>query len=201
MSGSAGEGEVVIVLGKRRYGKSTWLDRYLRPKPRRFVFDPFRKFPAEYLTEEQLIARHEEGLFHPQKAPTLSVGSHFVPDVDLISSIAYLNGHAYLILEECGVTFSKGERISEPLQEAIFLGGHQWLSIALVAQRAASIPIELRSQATRVVSFLQTEEHDVKWLRQYFGDRFEELNTLDKLECLDAENNSVSRYRLSPDWQ
>lgn len=201
MSGSPGEGEVVIIVGKRRYGKSTWLDKYLRPKKRRFVFDPFRKFPAEYLIADEIIERHENGKFRLENSPSLSIGSHFLPDLDLIVAVSYLNGHSYLVIEECGVAFTKGERISEPLQEAVFLGGHQWLSLVFVAQRAASIPIELRSQATRLISFLQTEKNDVRWLEDYFGDRFEEVKTLEKFECLDAENNFVTRYRITPDGQ
>lgn len=199
MSGSAGEREVVIILGKTRYGKSTWLGKFLTNKPRRFIFDPFRKSPAEYLTEQQIIERHEQQLFSPEKAPRVSIGSSNPADVDLLSAVAFLNGYAYFIIEECGVAFYKGERISEALQEAIFLGGHKWLSIVLVAQRAASIPIELRSQATRFISFLQTEKQDVKWCGDYLGERFEEVTTLEKFECLDYENNSVTRYRITPD--
>lgn len=194
MSGSPGEREVVIILGKTRYGKSTWLGKFLANKPRRFVFDPFQKSTAQYMGEAELIQRHEAGEFKPPAA--VQIGSRNIQDIDLLSSVAFLNGHAYFIIEECGVAFYKGERISEPLQEAIFLGGHQWLSIVLVAQRAASIPIELRSQATRFVSFLQTEKNDVKWCEDYLGDRFEEIRTLAKFECLDYEDNSVTRYKL-----
>lgn len=201
MSGTAGEAEVIIILGIRGYGKSTWLDKYLSPKPRRFCFDPFRKFPAQYLTADQLIEGHERNIFKPENSPRLSIGSHFIPDVDLLASVAFLNGYGYLVLEECGVTFNKGERLSEPLQEAVFLGRHNALSLVLVAQRAASIPIELRSQATRLVSFNQREKNDVKWLEDYFAERTEEIRSLDKLECLDYENNSVTRYRISPHFQ
>lgn len=196
MSGSPGEGEVVIVVGKRRFGKSTWLDKYLRPKPRRFVFDPFRKFPAEYLSEEQLIEKHEAGLFLPSNSPKLSVGSCTLADLDLLAAIAYLNGHAHFIIEECGVTFTPGAPLSEPMQEAIFLGGHNWLSLVFVAQRAVSIPVALRSQETRVVSFRQTEADDVRRLKSNYGERAEELRTLDKLECLDAQDNEISRYKI-----
>lgn len=200
MSGSPGDGEVVVIVGKRRFGKSTWLGKYLAPKSRRFVFDPFRKFPAEYLTEQQLIERHENGSLSPQNSPRLSVGSCTLADLDLLAAIAYLNGHAHFIIEECGVTFNPGERLSEPMQEAIFLGGHNWLSLVFVAQRATSIPIALRSQETRIVSFRQSERDDIKRLRDNFGDRAEELRTLEKLECLDVEDNEVSRYKITPDY-
>jgi hypothetical protein len=203
MSGSAGERDVIIILGKTRFGKSTWLGKYLRPKPCRFTFDPFQKTQAVYLSEQQLIELHEQGRF---QNPPYSVGSRQINDIDLLSSVAYLNGNErtrpYFIIEECGIAFYKGERISEPLQEAIFLGGHNWLSIALVAQRAASIPVELRSQATRFISFLQTEQADVKWCEQYLGERFEEVRTLQKFECLDwdvTEQENVSRYFITPD--
>jgi len=199
MAGSIGEREVVIILGKSRYGKSTWCGKFLATKPCRFVFDPFRKTQAQYLSSDDLIRLHDEGAF--QKAP-YSVGSSQVDDVDLLSSVAFLNGNPttrpYFTIEECAIAFYKGERISDALQEAIFLGGHNWLSIVLVAQRAASIPIELRSQATRFITFLQTEKLDVQWCRDYLGDRFDELRTLAKLECLDWENDSVTRYSITP---
>lgn len=201
MSGSIGEAEVIIILGKRRYGKSTWLGKFLRNKPCLFTFDPFMKAPAEYLSEAQLIERHEAGWF--QTTPRFSVGTRNIEDIDLLSSVAFLNGNErtrpYFTIEECGIAFYTGERISEPLQEAIFLGGHNWLSIVLVAQRAASIPIALRSQATRFITFLQTEKKDVEWCRDYLGDRFEELRSLEKLECLDWENDVVTRYFINPE--
>lgn len=197
-AGSPGEAELVIVLGKRRWGKSTWAGKFLASKPRRFIFDPFAKFPAEYLTEQQVIERHENGLLHPTKSPRLNVASCFIGDIDLLASVAFLNGHAYFVIEECGVAFNVGERLSEPLQEALFLGGHNWLSIVLVAQRAASIPIPLRSQATRVVTFRQDEENDVKWLRPYFREQYEDIPQLEKLECLDSENGDVRRYSIVP---
>lgn len=199
MSGSPGEGEVVIIVGKRRFGKSTWLGKYLTGKPRRFIFDPFRKMPAVYMGESELIERHEAGEFQPSSAPSLSIGSCTLADLDLLAAIAYLNGHAHFIIEECGVTFTPGAPLSEPMQEAIFLGGHNWLSLVFVAQRAVSIPIALRSQETRVVSFRQTDPDDLRRLRANFGERVEELKELDKLECLDVENNSVSRYSITPE--
>lgn len=203
MSGSEGERDVVIILGKSRFGKSTWLGKYLIPKPCRFLFDPFQKTQAEYLTCDQLIEQHDNGRF---QNPPYSVGSRHIADIDVLSSVAFLNGNKttrpYFIIEECGIAFYKGERISEALQEAIFLGGHNWLSVVLVAQRAASIPIELRSQATRFVSFLQTEKQDVKWCEEYLGERMPELSKLERFECLDwdiNESDSVSRYFITTD--
>jgi hypothetical protein len=67
----------------------------------------------------------------------------------------------------------------------------------LTAQRAASIPIELRSQANRFVTFRQTERKDVEWCRDYVGDLFDSIPDLPKFKCIDANNDSVTSYALS----
>lgn len=188
--------EVVIILGKTGYGKSTWLRKFAVKFPKLFVFDPFRAMQAEYLTSEQILERHDKGDF--KNRSRFSVGSNILPDLDLLGAVSFLTGNCVFVIEECGVAFHKGERIPDWLSEIIFLGRHQSVSVVLTAQRAASIPIELRSQASRFVSFRQTEKHDVKWCEDYVGDRAQELATLPKFECLDADNEGVSRYAINP---
>jgi hypothetical protein len=190
--------EVIIILGKRGYGKSTWLQKYGASLPRIFIFDPLKKFPAEYVTGDELITRFEEGKL---KDGPLKIACHQLIDFDVIGSIAYLSGNNHFIIEECGYCFFKGERIPEWLQELVFLGRHQGVSLIMTAQRAASIPIELRSQASRFISFRQTETSDIKWTGEYIGDRYKELPHLEKLECLDSDGDSVSHYRITHNSQ
>jgi energy-coupling factor transporter ATP-binding protein EcfA2 len=186
--------EVVIILGKTGYGKSTWLQQYARMYPRIFVFDPFAAIPAQYLSEQQLIDAHEAGDF---KQGGFIVGTRELANMDLIGAIAYLSGNCLFIIEECGVAFYKGERIPDWLAEIIFLGRHNAVSLCMTAQRAASIPIELRSQANRFITFRQTERKDVEWTRDYVGDLFEQIPTLPKFKCIDADNDSVTVYSVS----
>jgi hypothetical protein len=186
----------VIVLGKRGYGKTTWLNKYAERFPRIFVFDPFRTFPADYLTCDEIISRLESKWF--QETPRYRVGSNVIDDLEVLGSASFLTGKCCLIIEECGIAFYKGERIPEWLQEAVFLGRQQELNYVMTSQRAASIPIELRSQANRFISFRQTEKRDLEWTRDYLGEHYEELPNLDELECLDSDGKIVSRYRISP---
>lgn len=192
---SNGRREVIIILGKTGFGKSTWLNSYAQHLPKLFIFDPFAAFPAEYLNAEQIISRHDAQAF--QSASNFRVGTHNLPDMDLLGAVSFLTGNCAFIVEECGVAFYKGERIPDWLSEIIFLGRHRNVSVILTAQRAASIPIELRSQASRFISFRQTEKRDLEWTRDYVGDYYSELSTLDVLECLDADKDGVSRYRIS----
>ena len=188
--------DVIIIIGKTGFGKSTWLNKYARGLPRIFAFDPFRAFPAEYISGEELITRFETGKF--REHPRYSLGTYALSDLELFGSVAYETGNCAFVIEECGVAFYKGERISECMQEWIFLGRHKSLTLIFTAQRATSIPIELRSQASRFVTFRQTEKSDVKWTGEYIGDLVDELPNLDELECIDADKKSVTRYRISP---
>jgi hypothetical protein len=61
-----------------------------------------------------------------------------------------------------------------------------------------SIPIDMRSQAHRVVSFYQTEKRDTDWLDDYYGELTEEIFRLPPLECLDFHKGVISRYRVTP---
>ena len=184
--------EVIIILGKTGYGKSTWLRKYAAHIPRKFCFDVYAEFPAQYYSEQQLLEGHERGDF--KNAEQFSIGTNKIQDFPLLGAISYETWRNCLIVEECGIAFYKGERIEEWLQEIIFGGRHREVSVILTAQRAASIPVDLRSQATRFISFRQTEKTDIKWTEQYLGERYTELLTLPYYCCLDAYRDSVSRY-------
>ena len=188
--------EVTIVIGKTGYGKSTWLMNYCARFPRIFVFDPFQKFPANYSNEDGLLDSMDAGLFNHGNPFRCGVSNR--ADLDLIGSLAYTAGDCLLVVEECGFIWSKGERIPEWLQEIVFLGRHNNVSLAVTAQRAAYIPIDLRSQANRLVSFWQTELTDIGWLETYLLDRVDEIATLPRFVCLDAEDSKIDKYKISP---
>lgn len=192
---SNGVRDVVIITGITGYGKSHWLEQYLNRYSRVFIFDPFRAIPANYISGDDLISKYENGdLNNPNP---FRFGCYALPDVALMGSIGYLVGNCAFVIEECGYAFRKGESIPEWLAEGIFLGRHQSYSMVFTAQRAISIPIELRSQTNRFISFRQTEPADVKWCREKLGEFAEDLPTLPKYYCFDSDGDTVSRYSLS----
>jgi len=188
--------EVIIILGKTGFGKSTWLANYCTRFARIFAFDPFKQFPADYHTEDGLIDLANRGEFFNQKS--FRVGSYWRGDLDLLGALAFLSGDCLLVIEECGFIWNKGERIPDWLQEIVFLGRHKNVSLAVTAQRAAYIPIDLRSQANRLVSFWQTEMTDIGWLETYLNERVSEISTLQKFVCLDAEDGLIEKYKVFP---
>lgn len=188
--------KIVIVLGLTGFGKSVWTRQYVGGERRLFVFDPVASYAVQWLTEEELIEALDAGAFDKK----FRVGLFDPVSVDVLGSISFLQGNCCLVLEEASLIFTKGARIEPWASQIVFLGRHRATSLVVTAQRATSIPIEIRSQAHRVISFAQTDGDDLKALRSFFGDRYKELAELQPLECFDAGpgGRDFSHYSISP---
>jgi hypothetical protein len=186
--------EIIIVLGKTGMGKSVWTRKKCAAIPRLFVFDPLRSFQVDYCNEEQLLDFYENEI-----PANFRIGTSDFYSLDILGSIAMLTGNCYFVIEECAVAFEKSGRLPDWMQEIVFLGRHNNTSLIITAQRAASIPIDLRSQATRIVSFAQHEGEDVSWLKTYLGDKIKLLPQLQKLQCFDADSQEIKQYTITVD--
>lgn len=188
--------EVIGVCGKTGYGKSVWTRKYCAGKKRLFVFDPMLTFPCIYLDHEQLIARYDNGDFNPEK--NFSVGSGNIDDLELLGALSMLASNCILVVEECAISFNKYEKIPLWLRDIVFLGRHRSVSLLVTAQRAASVPIDLRSQISRLVTFQQSEGDDLNALKPFLGADVKELPRLPVLECIDASTYEKTRYSIVP---
>ena len=185
--------EVAIVVGKTGFGKSLWGQLYARLWPRRLIYDPTSTYRAEYLPPEEIIDRVAN---KETKSFAFAVSDpEYVPALGLL---AYGRGDNLLVLEEASTFFPKGQsRLDEWARQLVFMGRHQRCSLLFVAQRATSIPIDVRSQANRIVSFQQHEPDDVRTLSEFFGkERAELIPNLPKLECFDFHNGDTMRYSI-----
>lgn len=192
--------EIILVLGRTGQGKSVWSRQFLEDKNRLFAYDPLREVNVDYLDTKQLIDFSEGNYFSDgaDKPRNFRVGTSNVDDAPLLDSCAYLYGQCWLFLEEASVIFNTNSRSPEWIRNTIFLGRHRNLSMIVTAQRPTSIPVDLRSQASRIICFSQHEKNDVGWLANYYGDRTDEISELKPLECLDADHRSVTRYSIDP---
>jgi hypothetical protein len=68
--------------------------------------------------------------------------------------------------------------VREPLELVALTGAHygngRGVALYMVTQRATGVPINVRSQAERVISFKQREPADLKWLAESCGEEFSE---------------------------
>jgi len=189
--------EVIAVLGKTGFGKSVWTRKFSAGKKRIFVFDPLLDFPCEYLPTDILIERFDNGEFDTGKS--FVVGSGNIENLELLGALTMLASDCLLIIEECAISFDKYGKIPEWLRDIVFLGRHRSASVLVTAQRAASVPIDLRSQVTRLVTFRQSENDDLTWLKPFLNkEELQSLPVLEVLNCIDADGIQKSQYSITP---
>jgi DNA helicase HerA-like ATPase len=120
-------------------------------------------------------------------------------DLPILGNAAFGAGTCTLIIEECAIIFRRGEILDDWAKRLIFMGRHQSVNLVLIAQRAAKIPIDIRSQASRVITFRQTEPDDVAAIAERIGfDARDEIPALPDLHCIDWDNGAVRRYPVRP---
>ena len=183
--------EVIIVCGVTGSGKSVWSKHLTAKMNRLMVYDTLSEFPVTYMDAEGVAAWAE-------KPPAeFRIGVYNPYDTDVLTAAAYVVGNCMLVLEEISTLYKIGARIDGPLQEAVLLGRHRRLSILAIAQRASYVPVTLRSQASRIVSFRQQEPTDLKWMEEFLGkENAQSLPTLPDLHCIDWHKGNVSKYTV-----
>lgn len=182
--------EVVLVCGVTGSGKTTWARQFTRKLSRLLVYDIALSFDVEYV-DAGTIAALTDG-----PPPAFRLGIYDPRDADVLCAAAFMVGDCWLVLEEISTLYNIGQRIHGPLQEAVLLGRQRSLSILAISQRASYIPITLRSQASRVITFRQQEPADLKWLADFIGKQAEILPSLPDLSCLDWHKGIVSQYAI-----
>jgi hypothetical protein len=187
--------EVLAVLGKTGHGKSVWTRKYCSGKNRVFVFDPLLEFPAQYASSDLMIEAFDAGKF--DEGYNFRIGSGNPDDLELLGALSMLAGNCLLVVEECAISFDKYAKIPQWLRDIVFLGRHRGVSILVTAQRAASVPIDLRSQVSRLVSFAQSEGDDLAWLKPFLGREIFSLPQLPILRCYDATAAELQVYTIS----
>lgn len=188
--------DFIIVVGAQGYGKSLWAKLFTRITPRLLVYDFKLSFPNvifQKLTGE---------LFDTILATTdnYRYGSGYYDDIDILSNLSYASGNNTLVLEECGTIFRRSQTMMPWSKRMVFAGREQNANLILVAQRAASIPIDIRSQANRIVSFMQHESEDIRALVMKIGSSYRwKLPNLKPYHCIDWNDGQVSEYSIQDD--
>lgn len=131
------------------------------------------------------------------KAKKFRLGCDSVEEIETLFDLSYATGDCTLLIEESGLVFSKRESLSDSILRVIFTGRHRRVNLLLLAQRAVSIPVDLRSQANRVVCFRQIEARDIDAVCGLIGRQYKDaVPALPELKCLDWQNGRVSAYDL-----
>lgn len=188
--------DFIIVLGNQGAGKSVWVKQRVAYLQRLCVFDPMASYPnVDFETPLENVV---DPILDGEKK-TFRVGVWDSDDVDALGSLSFAAGNSTLVIEEAGVFFTRGQILEDWTKRLVYMGRHQCASVIFVAQRAQSIPIAVRSQATRIITFRQTEPEDVKIVCQIIGKQFrDDLPALPDLACLDWHKGKLTAYSVDP---
>lgn len=186
------ERDFIIVVGNQGHGKSVWSKSYAESKTRLLVYDPLQSYRVDFGTDpEQWVEPTVSGTNQEFR-----YGSGFPFELEMLGNCAYAAGNCTFIVEECALIFRRGEELHDWAKPLVFMGRIQRVSLVLIAQRASKIPMDIRSQASRLVTFRQTEPSDVSALIDRIGEAGEAIPELPPLECIDWNNGEVSRYSI-----
>lgn len=197
--------DVIIVGGMTGWGKSLWTKTYTAHANRLLVFDPFKSFPnVQFDDEEHGFDDLSEALsgfdflLEDQGKKVFRVGISDPARAHKLGGMAFMLGNNLLVLEELSMLFDKGQRrLEDWARELIFRGRHARCSLLVIAQRFMSVPIDIRSQANRIISFNQHEPEDIKYLVETFGKEDAlTIPSLDRFCCLDRFNNVTYKYSI-----
>lgn len=188
--------DFIFVVGLQGYGKSVWTKAYSQAKRRLFVSDPTASFPGvDYQWEPEILDAILRG-----EVQDFRLGTYDAEELPLFGHAAFAAANCAFVIEESALMFKRGADLDGWAKRLVYMGRHAQVDLILVAQRAMAIPLAIRSQATRVITFAQTEPDDVDAVCERIGgDHYDEIRSLPPLECLDWEQGTgVRRYPVTP---
>lgn len=186
--------DFIVVVGNQGAGKTVWAKKFTATEKRLLVFDPMASYQAEFNAD---LADVAEKILAGQTS-RFRVGSFFPDDLPLLGNLAYACGDCTLLVEESALIFKRGQTLEPWAKRIVFAGRHVRANLIILAQRASSIPIDIRSQASRFITFRQSEPDDIKAVSDRVGYEIrDELATLPDLTCYDWNGSALKKYSLT----
>lgn len=193
------QNKIVVVLGKKGFGKTSFVVAETDAMNRLIIFDYNREYqkgkivstPQEMISQLRLNQQTFFRLIY-RPSPEFEIETHF----HFLSEICFLVPDHTFVIEEVDLVSQAGFMPSG-LKKLINYGRHQAINLFCLSRRAHMVPRDLTANADVIVSFNQQEPRDVKYLVDYMGSAAEEVRTLkktaDSSEFIEWENGEFRR--------
>lgn len=186
--------KITAVLGKKGFGKTTYVVSQTAALTRLIIFDYNREYeqgriistPQELINQLRLNQNTYFRLIY-RPSPVLDIHAHF----DFFSKICFEVKNYTLVIEEVDLVSSAGN-MPEGLKKIINYGRHHAINLLALSRRAHMVPRDLTANADSIVTFNQQEPRDIRYLADYFGGTV----TRKTGEALDAESVIQSLKRV-----
>jgi len=201
------EREIILVIGKTGHGKTLWTRRYVFSRRRVIILDPMLEYEGELFDDTGKM------LDHVEKERYYQVRTEWAEDAPDLAKIAMAAGlcvkqskpmphpkcrDVCLVIDEAGRAIPSRTTLDPAIEDVIYRGRHKHVSLVNVVQRASTLSIAARSQWTRLISFWQTEDADVKWVQNQAGAKID-VEHLRPLEYFDITPLGIKKKRIHVD--
>ena len=185
------EREIIICVGQTGMGKTVWSKTFLRGQKRTVILDPQSEYNyQEFFNAEEIFNYISSRKIFRVKCCDLREFSRLCFAVSLIPK-------TLLVIEESQRVLAPRLKIPIDFEDIIYRGRHTETSLLLIAQRATTIDIAVRSQFSQLVVFRQTEKHDLDWVSQVSGyDINDSIKSLSMLEYFHITNTGIEKKKL-----
>lgn len=186
------EREIIICVGQTGMGKTVWSKNYIRTQKRVVIIDPQGEYNyQEFDKADDLISYIYKRKIFRVKCCDLREFTNLCFGVTLVPN-------TLLVIEESQRILAPKLKIPQDFEDIIYRGRHTETSLLLIAQRATTIDIAVRSQFSQLVVFRQSEKGDLNWLSDVTGhDLNDEVLNLKVLEYLHITSTGIQRKILS----
>lgn len=117
-------------------------------------------------------------------------------DFDFICELVFACGDITFVVEEIDTFLSLSPAgLSHNFLNIVQRGRHRDIELIGITQRPYTMPAILRSQCKELYSFRKFEQRDIEWLRGIFGNRAEEIKTLEQYEYLSFVDNHIDKRK------
>ncbi len=191
-----------MLLGKRGSGKSTKLSQILSEYKRFVLYDTLVE--GAYAEYTHVHTYRELCDILIQNKPIFQIAYRSLEedvtqeeDFERCCKAVMACRNLTFAVEEVDL-FCKSWKMPLPFEHMISIGRHREISVIAVSRRPASIHPLIRSQASTVITFRQTEPRDIDWLEQVIGDAATKVPKLRQYESLIWEDNPATNGTDNP---
>lgn len=187
--------EVVLISGKSTMGKSCFADELLYNYNRVIILDPDLEHDGKLLFTLSNIRLHcTSNPLYRVKTENVLIFENLC---EFIFEQAKPNQRILFCIEEI-TRLNLDARLDRfpQFKRIVFAGGHTGVDLYILAQRISSIPISLRSQYTKIITFCQTEPDDLKYFKSVSQDELmQEIPRLQPREYIEITSQQIEKRR------
>ena len=168
--------DVIVIIGKRRSGKSIFFKHLLKPVSRRIIWDYNHEHgDMGYIIHyaSQIPEEWKRGIVHIVYQPYTKTLEEF----ESFLRICWLLNNYVLGIEEVE-RYATTHFMPTPLKKLIDVGRHKGIGIYATCRRVMRVNPDLPFNADHIFCFRQHRPQDIGYLKEWIGEKAEELRNI-----------------------